>query len=195
MEKQNIYSKLSKIQNELKAPKSQYNKFGKYYYRNVEDILESAKPICAKHATSLTVSDEIVNFGERYYIKATATLFDYEGSSIVVTALAREASEQKGMQDSQLTGSTSSYARKYALNGLFNIDDTKDSDFTNTHGKEDKPQVKSSVKDPTKITQEQKNKIEGSSTIDLPSLLKYFEINAINELSFKDAQKVIKDIE
>lgn len=167
----NIYEKLSNIQNELKAPKGQYNSFGKYKYRSCEDILEAVKPICKKYNTTLVLSDEIVVLGEglnqytrikddgnetetntttrgqRFYIKATATLYDtevgkcstltqdkngitsyVEESLISNTAYAREEEEKKGMDGSQITGTASSYARKYALNGLFNIDDTKDAD-------------------------------------------------------------------
>ena len=126
------------IQSELKAPKNQWNDFGKYNYRSAEDILEAVKPLLKKHECHLTISDEMVVLGDRYYVKATATLAK-EGESISTTAYAREEESKKGMDASQITGSTSSYARKYALNGLFCIDDTKDSDFTNTHGKEVKP--------------------------------------------------------
>ncbi len=129
---------LIEIQNELKAPKNQNNTFGKYKYRSAEDILEAVKPLLKKYNCHLTISDEMVVLGERYYVKATATLAK-EGESISTTAYAREEEDRKGFDSSQLTGSTSSYARKYALNGLFCIDDTKDSDFTNTHGKEVKP--------------------------------------------------------
>lgn len=128
-----IYEKLMKVQSELKAPKSQYNNFGKYSYRNCEDILEAVKPLLLDNKLSLTIADEITLIGDRYYIKATATVTDVEtGDKESVSAFAREEENKKGMDASQLTGSTSSYARKYALNGLFCIDDTKDSDTTNT---------------------------------------------------------------
>lgn len=129
-----ILEKLSNIQAELKAPKSQYNEFGKYNYRNCEDILEAVKPICKKYGTVLYLTDQVVNIGERYYIEAKAILndIDNEGETcLIVTAYAREEESKKGMDGSQVTGASSSYARKYALNGLFNIDDTKDSDTTN----------------------------------------------------------------
>lgn len=123
---------LIKIQKELKAPKNQYNSFGKYNYRNCEDILEAVKPLLGD--CILTLSDEVVNIGAHNYVKASATF--QEGEEIKsVSAYAREAEEQKGMNDAQITGSSSSYARKYALNGLFLIDDTKDDDTTNKHGK------------------------------------------------------------
>ena len=125
----NIATKLLEIQTELKAPKGQYNKFGNFNYRSAEDIIEAVKPICAKHGVLLTLRDELNHVGERYYIKATARLTDCESAEYIETcAFAREAASKSGMDDSQLTGSTSSYARKYALNGLFAIDDTKDAD-------------------------------------------------------------------
>ena len=134
----NVYEKLIAIQSELKAPKSQYNNFGKYAYRNCEDILEALKPLLKEHKSTVYISDEIVTVLERFYIKATVTFIDAEtGESITNTAYAREEESKKGMDGSQVTGASSSYARKYALNGMFAIDDTKDSDFTNTTTKTD----------------------------------------------------------
>lgn len=129
-----LVEKLKAIQWELKAPKGNYNQFGKYKYRSCEDILEAVKPLLAKQGCALTVSDELRLIGERYYIAATATLYDVEtpAEKISVTGYAREEETKKGMDGSQITGASSSYARKYALNGLFCIDDTKDSDATNT---------------------------------------------------------------
>lgn len=133
----NIYEKLSNIQHELKAPKGQYNSFGKYKYRSCEDILEAVKPICFKYKATLVISDEVLCAGDRFYIKATATLYDTESEEkIENAAYARESLEKKGMDDSQITGTASSYARKYALNGLFNIDDTKDADTDEFTGKQ-----------------------------------------------------------
>ena len=133
----NVYMKLIEVQSKLKAPKSQFNKFGNYAYRNCEDILEALKPILNQVKAVVNISDEVVLIGERYYIKATVKFIDGEtGDVIEASAMAREEERKKGMDSSQLTGSTSSYARKYALNGLFAIDDTKDSDTTNTHGKD-----------------------------------------------------------
>ena len=133
----NVYMKLIEVQSKLKAPKSQFNKFGNYAYRNCEDILEALKPILNQVKAVVNISDEVVLIGERYYIKATVKFIDGEtGDVIEASAMAREEESKKGMDSSQLTGSTSSYARKYALNGLFAIDDTKDSDTTNTHGKD-----------------------------------------------------------
>ena len=119
---------LISIQQELKAPKGQYNSFGKYHYRSCEDILEAVKPLLGKHNCILNISDQIELVGDRFYVKATATIINSEGKSVTTTAFAREQESKAGMDTSQLTGSTSSYARKYALNGLFCIDDTKDAD-------------------------------------------------------------------
>ena len=123
------------IQSELKAPKNQRNNFGNYQYRSAEDILEALKPLLKKYNCYLTLSDELVNIGDRYYIKATATIYS-EKTSVSVTAYAREEESKKGMDGSQISGASSSYSRKYSLNGLFLIEDTKDSDATNTHDKE-----------------------------------------------------------
>lgn len=124
-----VYEKLMKVQAELKAPKGQYNSFGKYKYRSCEDILEAVKPLNAKHGVVLTVGDEVVEISNRFYVKATATFVDIEsGEKIINTALAREDDAKKGMDGSQITGTASSYARKYCLNGLYCIDDTKDAD-------------------------------------------------------------------
>lgn len=138
-----IYEKLTLIQNELKAPKNQYNSFGKYKYRSCEDILEGLKPVLEKHKATLTLSDEIAQIGDRHYVKVTATFTDAEdGTAITNTAYARESDAKKGMDDSQVTGATSSYARKYALNGLFLIDDTKDADTDEYQNQQNKPSKK-----------------------------------------------------
>lgn len=124
-----VYEKLVDIQSRLKAPKGQFNPFGKYNYRSCEDILEGVKPLLKENGCTLVISDEVVVVGDRIYIKATATLTDVESKETISnSALAREAAEKKGMDDSQITGTASSYARKYALNGMFCIDDTKDAD-------------------------------------------------------------------
>jgi len=127
--------KLVNIQAELKAPKNQVNSFGKYKYRSAEDIIEAVKPILFKHKTALLISDEIVQVSDRVYVKATAMLIDENNEELPVKVYgwAREEEIKKGMDAAQITGSASSYARKYALNGLFAIDDTKDSDATNEH--------------------------------------------------------------
>lgn len=140
-----ILTWLSAVQRELKAPKGQRNSYGGYNYRSCEDILEAVKPLTTKFGLILVVSDEIEQVGERYYIKATATLSDSTGSYVSNTAYAREELSRKGMDASQITGAASSYARKYALNGLFAIDDTKDADATNKG--QDEPKQ---TKEPTK---------------------------------------------
>jgi len=132
----NIRQKLQGIQSSLKAPKGQTNKFGGYKYRSCEDILTALKPLLQEWGCSLVISDEMVEVGTRVYVKANATIADNDSSeSISATGFAREAEIKKGMDEAQITGSASSYARKYALNGLFAIDDTKDPDATNDHGK------------------------------------------------------------
>ena len=149
--KNNVYFKLMKVQSKLKCEKSQYNKFGGYAYRSTSDILEAVKPLLSEVEAVIIVNDELKLIGDRYYVEATAMFLDCEtGDSIVSRAIAREAEGQKGMSEAQVTGSSSSYARKYALNALLLIDDTKDDDFTNTHGKEIKPNMT-----PTGITEAQ----------------------------------------
>lgn len=128
-----IYEKLLNIQSELKAPKNQTNNFGRYNYRSCEDILEAVKPILKKEKCVVIVNDEIEQVDNRFYVKATVSLVDVESGEIIASsAYAREDENKKGMDSSQVTGASSSYARKYALNGLFAIDDTKDSDVTNS---------------------------------------------------------------
>ncbi len=149
--KNNVYFKLMKVQSKLKCEKSQYNKFGGYAYRSTSDILEAVKPLLSEVEAVIIVNDELKLIGDRYYVEATAMFLDCEtGDSIVSRAIAREAEGQKGMSEAQVTGSSSSYARKYALNALLLIDDTKDDDFTNTHGKDIKPNMT-----PTGITEAQ----------------------------------------
>lgn len=139
-----IYDKLFNIQQNLNAPKSQRNNFGNYNYRSCEDILEAVKPLLSENKCVLKLSDEIIYTGERYHVKAIATLTDIEtGESEYANGWAREEESKKGMDGSQITGASSSYARKYALNGLFCIDDNKDSDSTNTHGKDNKKNTSS----------------------------------------------------
>jgi hypothetical protein len=136
-----MITKLALIQQELCAPKNQYNSYGKYNYRSCEDILEGLKPCLEKTGCALTISDELIVVGERYYVKATATLHDNEtDKKISNVAYAREELTKKGMDASQITGAASSYARKYALNGLFCIDDVKDADTRDNRQKEAKAQ-------------------------------------------------------
>jgi hypothetical protein len=187
----NIYEKLMKVQQELKAPKGQYNSFGKYKYRSCEDILEAVKPLLEKNKLTLTLTDTIVPASEnRFYVKATARLIDIEmadveGNEIRIienTAFAREDAEKKGMDGSQITGTASSYARKYALNGLFLIDDTKDADTDEYH--EQNNQVKL-------ITKAQIKKL-GELVDDIPAMLNYYKIDKIENMSYEDAKKTIE---
>lgn len=135
-----MIANLVKVQNELKAPKSQYNSFGKYNYRNAEDIFEAAKPICFKYGLFLSISDEVIEVGGSLFVESTATITDGE-KSFNVKAQAGLDLNRKGMDKAQASGASSSYARKYALGGLFLLDDTKDADATNTHGKAPKKSV------------------------------------------------------
>ena len=158
----NVYEKLMTVQTKLRAPKGQYNSYGGYSYRSCEDILEALKPLLAEVGAIVNISDEVKLIGDRFYVEATAMFLDCEtGDSVVARASAREAQTRKGMDDSQITGAVSSYARKYALNGLFAIDDNKDADSTNTHNKENKPNTTTRSKEikpnmtPTGITEAQ----------------------------------------
>lgn len=134
----NVFKKLAAVQSEVKATKDAYNSFGKYHYRSCESILEAVKPILKKNNSSIIIRDDIQQVGDRYYIMATAKFADCETDDVIeVTAFAREEDTKKGMDGAQITGSASSYARKYALAGLLLLDDNKDADATNKHGKDD----------------------------------------------------------
>lgn len=147
-----IYEKLIVVQSLLKAPKNQWNEFSKFHYRNCEDILEALKPLLLKHKLSLTISDSIVYLGDRFFVKATAKLTDVETEEFIeVEAYAREEASLKGMSSAQVTGATSSYARKYALNGMFCIDDTRDPDIM-PQPQNTPPATKAPTKAPAKAT-------------------------------------------
>lgn len=188
----NIYEKLMNVQQELKAPKGQYNSFGKYKYRSCEDILEAVKPLLEKNKLTLTLTDTIVPASEtRFYVKATAKLIDIEKADVEVntehlvienTAFAREEEEKKGMDGSQITGTASSYARKYALNGLFLIDDTKDADTDEYHEQIEQKKL---------VTKAQIKKL-GELVDDIPAMLNYYKVDKIENLSYEDAQKTIE---
>lgn len=189
--------KLIEIQKELKAPKGQFNKFGNYKYRSCEDILEAVKPLCAKQGVQLTVSDELVLIGERYYIKATAKVTD--GSETVeVNAYAREEENKKGMDASQITGTASSYARKYALNGLFCIDDTKDADtdeFAAKTGKEKPKEEKPKTAAPNKSESYRNRVIKAAQErgMTMAEVAKDYGLNgSTTEARFEE---VLKDLE
>ena len=217
----NIYEKLSNIQNELKAPKGQFNKFGGYKYRSCEDILEAVKPICKKYKTVLVLSDSIVvlgdgnaeifedkngkdneskqiKSGQRFYVQATARLTDIEANKenedtcISNTAYAREEENKKGMDGSQITGTASSYARKYALNGLFNIDDTKDADtdeFTKQQQIDDEKVI-----DKTKAQALDKS-IENAGITDevVELILSGYGYTSTSEIKVKDYNSIVND--
>lgn len=135
MSELNIHQKLQGIQSSLKAPKGQLNKFGGYSYRSAEDILTAVKPLLQKHGAAIILTDALVALEGRIFVKSTAILYHDGGEPFTSDGYAEHAAEKKGMDGAQITGSASSYARKYALNGLFAIDDTKDPDATNNHGK------------------------------------------------------------
>jgi len=199
-----ILIKLNQIQSSLVAPKGQMNKFGNYKYRSAEDVLEAVKPHLKTTNTVLTVADKIILIGERYYIEATATLWDCESEeSINNTAFAREEEIKKGMDSSQITGSVSSYARKYALNGLLAIDDTKDSDSTNTHGKEPVVDTQADMPASEKVdTKQIISEVQAQALLQLAldtkssvsDLCKYYEVKDLNELNmeqFMGATKIL----
>ena len=153
-----INEKLMRIQTQIKAPKNLYNSFGKYNYRNAEGICEAVKPFLEKENVSLILVDDMVAIGNRYYLKATARLLDNENNeSIEVSAFAREPEQKKGMDESQITGTASSYARKYALNGLFLLDDTKDADTDEYHNQTAYQQANENK---TTVTSEQVGKLK-----------------------------------
>lgn len=180
------------IQQELKAPKSHRNNFGNYNYRNCEDILEAAKPLCKKHDVTLVITDDIVQVGDRYYIKATATISNKE-ESVSVSAFAREAETKKGTDESQITGAASSYARKYALNGLFLIDDTKDAD-SDENKKESDNKAKAGVNMATEEQLEEIIELCNSVNYSPDTIAKTFKVKDIEELSYSAAESVIKQL-
>jgi len=185
-----IYQKLAIVQSDLKAPKNQFNSFGKYKYRNLEDIQEGLKPILKEVGAICLLSDLIEQVGERYYVKATARFICTEsGTEIKVQALARESLTKKGMDESQITGTASSYARKYALNGLYAIDDTKDADTDqhnqqqqgSSYNQQQKPQASKEVADARKLFTEVKN--EGANESQLESLTLLMKANKVKEFT------------
>lgn len=182
--------RVQKAQAEIKAPKSLYNKFGNYYYRNAESILEAFKPIGTKYSLILKIEDSIEHVGDRYYVKATATLYDTNSEnhqSFSATAYAREPEQKKGMDESQITGSCSSYARKYALNGLLLLDDTKDADT-------DEQKVEADARSGAKITAQQLGKIKAEllrTGVTEDAILKRYKVTKLEELSSDQAQNCI----
>lgn len=211
----NLYEKLQYVQSGLKAPKSQYNKFGGYNYRNCEDIQEAAKPLMQEVSAALVVGDELVLIGERYYIKAVARFIDCEtGEFVENPAYAREELDKKGMDVSQVTGSTSSYARKYALNGLFCIDDVKDADNQDnsggqktgrgkdSSGKNSRNQEKvSSNENEEKISEAMMKSIVSlvekyqGKGLKMEKILKMYSIKDISEMSLSQHKDCMKKLE
>lgn len=180
---------LQEIQERLKAPKNQYNKFGNYPYRNLEDILNAVKPLLAEYKYSMIIGDEIVMIKDRVYVKATAEIFDKTGKIIASnTAFAREPENKKGMDESQITGATSSYARKYCANGLFLIDDTEDADsMDNSH--QGKPTPSPAKEPPKKLTKKQP---EGPVLATKEQRDKIIELGAAVQLDAKDIKPMIQ---
>lgn len=188
-----FYKKLIKVQATLNAPKGQYNSFGKYNYRSCEDIMGAVKPLLAAEGLFQSINDEIELIGERYYVKATVTVTDGE-TSHSVSALAREALTKKGMDDSQVTGATSSYARKYALNGMYNIDDSKDADsneFRQQATSKAQDQVKAQAIDHDGIL---KSFSETASSADIAKLQEAFKKAWTNLKSSKQHQEKAKEL-
>lgn len=193
----NIYEKLLNVQTELKAPKGQFNAFGKYKYRSCEDILEALKSVLNKYKLTFFINDEIVEVNNRNYVKATITIINIEkpDEQIQTSALAREEETKKGMDGSQITGASSSYARKYALNGMFMIDDTKDSDSTNTHGKDktEQEKVKDFLNSRNGMIEKLSEYVKGDK---LERMLKNYGVKELFEMKdeqLKDACKKIFD--
>jgi len=204
METMELHDKLIDIQQKLKAPKNQFNKFGNYYYRNCEDILEAVKPLLKDHGLTLLLGDSVVEVGNRVYIKSTASLGDGT-KQIEVYGWARESEAKKGMDDSQITGSTSSYARKYALNGLFLIDDTKDSDSQDNRPRLDEPKATSNKPTPRSVgesaSDKQKQLIKtllerkGVAKEDMTGVLEVdYGIIPGSQMTKDDAKNIIKDL-
>ena len=200
-----LSEKLSRIQTTLKAPKNLYNKFGKYKYRNAEGICEAVKPYLEQNKCYMVLKDDMLELGGRFYIRATATLYDTESDDCIkATAFAREAESKKGMDESQITGAASSYARKYALNGLFLLDDTKDADSNeySEQGKEntdenkeaEQRQVELSKISEIKKSLEERCRKEGIELSKLMRLYKVSSLSDLSELQFRNINDHWEDI-
>lgn len=195
---QSIYEKLCLIQNEIKVPKNLFNEYGNYFYRNAETIFDTVKPVCMKHRCTLIVSDQIENYDGRYYVKSSATLFDWDSdSSITNVAYAREQENKKGMDASQITGSCSSYARKYALNGLFNLDDNKDADSpeqkVESEARLKSKEEKEAAKVEVMATENQLKMInELANEERLKGIKKYYKVKELSDLTIHQASEAIK---
>lgn len=197
----NIYEKLLNVQIELKAPKNQFNKFGGFKYRSCEDILEALKPVLSKYKLAMIITDDIITVNNRNYVKATVKLFNTEKEEFIEnSAIAREEESKKGIDGSQITGASSSYARKYALNGLFAIDDTKDSDSTNTYdGVEKKAPTKKVVDSETDkrnkaIEMIMKNTTEEEGNY-IDDLVFKYNKKSLNECTDSELKEIYKNLE
>ena len=204
-----LKEKLMHIQEELKAPKNLKNTFGGYNYRSAENILEALKPLLVKYGATVTITDMIVQVGERTYVNSTATIYDMDGDAkISVEAYAREAETKKGMDDAQVTGATSSYARKYALNGLFLLDDTEDVDSEAYQAQaKQEPQKTTPKKAPAKKAEPKTEEVpplteeellflsQRYSGENLEKLLEYFKIDDISQIEPAAGRALIKKIQ
>ena len=196
----NIYEKLTLLQQELKAPKNQRNKFGNYNYRSCEDILEALKPLLVKYRLNQFISDEIQVIGDRYYLKSTITLINIDKpiETIQATGLARESESKKGMDSSQITGSSSSYARKYALNGLYSIDDTKDFDDSYMSKKNTVNNISKGKNVPQTINKAQQNiliKIAAGKNDLAAEVIRKAGYNSSSDILVKDFEKICADLQ
>lgn len=183
---------LLNVQNELKAPKNQYNDFGKYKYRSAEDILEAVKPLLKKYDLTLTLSDTIIQVGGRVYVEAMAHITNGEESTYV-TAYAREPEAKKGMDESQITGTASSYARKYALNGLFLIDDTKDADTNQYKEQTTKAEPEQFVDEiiSTRNAKDLKTLLQETGS-NVPAFLEYYGVKSVEEMTRSQYADAVK---
>ena len=191
-----VQEKLLAIQQSLKAPKNQYNKFGDFHYRSLEDILEALKPLLKEAKCILVINDEIVLIGGRFYVKATATLHDLEsGEAIESSAYAREDESRPKMDVSQVTGSSSSYARKYALNGLFLIDDVKDADTRDNSKPEDKKPEQKKPEAKKVVTEAQVTDLINKCSIDkveVKKVCRLYKVKGLTDLSQTQYQNILK---
>lgn len=198
-----IHEKMMKIQTTLKAPKNLFNSFGNYKYRNAEGILEAVKPLLAENKLSMYISDDVQAVNDRVYVKATVSIFDIEtGESVMATASAREALNKKGMDDSQITGTASSYARKYALNGIFLLDDTKDAD-TDENQKERKARADKQTDDNnteairgmkiSKIKQDTLLSLCDEMAFDINKILASYHHESISEITEGEYQYIVSN--
>lgn len=189
-----FYQKIVEIQTTLNAPKSQYNKFGKYPYRNCEDILEALKPLLKKHGLAQFISDEIVEVAGRIYVKATVRVTDGANTE-KNTAYAREEENKKGMDAAQLTGATSSYARKYALNGMWDIDDNKDPDSNENH--QQRNNQSGQQNQPALINEKQALDLQAmfeSKGYTLQTMLSHWKLNSLSEIQSQNYQSFVENV-